>query len=51
VGLAQKYVLLAGALSAGYLVFTQPKGFLSFASGVKTIVGGTDTEIVTGGKA
>lgn len=50
-GLAQKWVLIMGALGAGYLVLTNPKGFLAFAQGTKTIVGGTETQIITGGKA
>lgn len=47
----QKWVLGMVALGAGYLVFTHPQGFYSAAKGVEKVVGGTETQIITGGKA
>lgn len=49
-GLVQKWVLMLGGLGALYLVVTNPNGFYKAAQGVKQIVGGTETEIITGGK-
>ncbi len=40
-----------GGLGAGYLILTNPTGFYSATAGVKNLVGGTETEIITGGKA
>jgi hypothetical protein len=49
-GLAQKWILIMGGLGALYLVVTNPNGFYRAASGVKNLVGGTETQIITGGK-
>jgi len=37
-------------LGALYLVVTNPKGFYKFAQGTKTIVGGTEAQIISGGR-
>lgn len=46
----QKWLMGLIGLGAGYLVLTNPNGFSKFAGGVKTIVGGSETQIITGGK-
>jgi hypothetical protein len=46
----QKWIMGMIGLGAGYLVLTNPKGFYSAAQGVKTVVGGTETQIITGGR-
>lgn len=50
-GTAQKWLLLMGGLGALYLVVTNANGFYRAAQGVTKIVGGTETQIITGGKA
>jgi hypothetical protein len=39
------------ALGGLYLVVQNPTGFYNATSGVKNLVGGTETQIITGGKA
>lgn len=49
-GTVQKWLMGMIGLGAGYLVLTNPNGFYKAASGVKNLVGGTETQIITGGK-
>jgi len=37
-------------LGALYLVVTNPNGFFKAAQGVQKVVGGTETQIITGGR-
>lgn len=46
----QKWLLGLIALGAAYLAFTNPNGVYSAAKSVQTAVGGTETQIITGGK-
>jgi hypothetical protein len=46
----QKWLMGLIALGAGYLVFTNPQGFASAATGVEKVVGGSEIGIITGGK-
>jgi hypothetical protein len=46
-----KWLMLMAGLGAGYLVIQNPAGFYSATSGIKNLVGGTETQIITGGKA
>lgn len=46
----QKWLTAMAGLGALYLVVSNPEGFGKAASGVKKIVGGTETQIITGGK-
>lgn len=46
----QKWLMGTIALAAGYLVVSNPKGVLAAGSAIKNIVGGTETQIITGGK-
>lgn len=49
-GTIQKWLVLMAGLGAGYLIVSNPKGVYSAATAVKTAVGGTETQIITGGK-
>lgn len=49
-GTAQKWLMGMVGLGALYLVVTHPAGAYKVASGIKNLVGGTETEIITGGK-
>ena len=44
----QKWLMGTIALSALFLVLTNPKGVAALAGGVKTIVGGTESQIIRG---
>jgi hypothetical protein len=46
----QKWLMAMAGLGALYLVVTNPNGVYKAAQSVKTIVGGTETQIITGGK-
>ncbi len=46
----QKWLTGLIGLGALYLVVTNPQGFYKAAQGVQKIVGGTETQIITGGK-
>ena len=46
----QKWLTGLIGLGALYLVVTNPNGFYKAAQGVQKIVGGTETQIITGGK-
>lgn len=46
----QKWLMGLIGLGAAYLVFTNPQGFASAAKGVENVVGGSETQIITGGK-
>jgi hypothetical protein len=46
-----KWLLAMAGLGALYLIVQNPNGFYSATSGVKNLVGGTETQIITGGKA
>lgn len=50
-GTLSKWLLMLGGLGALFLVVTNPNGFYQFASGAEKLVGGTETQIITGGKA
>ena len=47
----QKFILGMVGLGAAYLVFTHPTGFYTAAKGFEKAIGGTETQIITGGKA
>lgn len=46
----QKWIMGLVGLGALYLVVQNPAGFFKAAQGVKTVVGGTETQIITGGR-
>ena len=46
----QKWLMGLIGLGALYLVVVHPNGFYKAASGIKNLVGGTETEIITGGR-
>lgn len=48
-GVISKWLMVTAALGAGYMVLTNPTGFYSATSGIKNLVGGTVTQISTGG--
>jgi hypothetical protein len=50
VSTVQKWLMGLIGLGALYLVVVNPKGFYSFATGTEKLVGGTETQIITGGK-
>lgn len=49
-GTVSKWLMAMAGLGALYLVVTNPNGFFKTAAGVKNLVGGTETEIITGGQ-
>lgn len=49
-GTVSKWLTILGGLGALYLVVTNPNGFYKATAGVKNLVGGTETQIITGGK-
>jgi hypothetical protein len=46
----QKWLMGLIGLGALYLVVVNPNGFYKAATGVKQVVGGSETQIITGGK-
>jgi ribosomal protein S8 len=46
----QKFLMAMSALGAGYLVVSNPQGVAAAGSAFKNAVGGTISQIVTGGK-
>jgi hypothetical protein len=46
----QKWLMGLLGLGALYLVVTNPNGFYKAAQGIRQVVGGTETDIITGGK-
>lgn len=46
----QKWLLGLVGLGALFLVVTNPNGFYKAAQGVRQVVGGTESDIITGGK-
>jgi hypothetical protein len=50
-GTVSKWLMAMAALGAGYMVLSNPTGFYSATSGIKNLVGGTVTQISTGGKS
>jgi hypothetical protein len=46
----QKWLMGLIGLGALYLVVTNPKGFYSAAKGVQRVVGGTEANIISGGR-
>lgn len=49
-GTLSKWLMAMAGLGALYLVVTNPAGVYKAAQSIKTIVGGTETQIITGGK-
>lgn len=49
-GTVSKWLMAMAGLGALYLVVTNPNGFYKATAGVKNLVGGTETQIITGGK-
>lgn len=50
-GTVSKWLMAMAGLGALYLVVQNPNGFYAATAGVKNLVGGTETQIITGGKA
>lgn len=50
-GTLSKWLMILGGLGALYLVSTNPNGFYKAATGLEKLVGGTETQIITGGRA
>lgn len=48
-GTVSKWLMAMAGLGALYLVVTNPNGFYKATAGVKNLVGGTETQIITGG--
>lgn len=46
----QKWLMIMGGLGALYLVVTNPNGFYRASQGVRQVVGGTESDIISGGK-
>lgn len=46
----QKFLMAMSGLGAGFLVVSNPQGVSAAGSALKNAVGGTITQIVTGGK-
>lgn len=46
----QKWLMGMIGLGALFLVVTNPNGFYKAAQGVRQVVGGTEADIITGGK-
>lgn len=49
-GTLSKWLMGLIGLGALYLVVTNPNGAYKAAQGVKTVVGGSETQIITGGR-
>lgn len=47
---AQKWLMGLIGLGAAFLAFTNPNGVFKTAQAIQTTVGGTETEIITGGR-
>lgn len=50
-GTLSKWLMAMAGLGALYLVVQNPNGFYAATSGIKNLVGGTETQIITGGKS
>jgi hypothetical protein len=46
----QKWLMGMIGLGAIYLVVTNPQGFYKFAQGTRQIVGGTEADVISGGR-
>jgi type IV secretory pathway VirB2 component (pilin) len=46
----QKWLMGLIGLGALYLVVTNPQGVFKAAQSIKTVVGGSETQIITGGR-
>lgn len=46
----QKWLMGLIGLGALFLVVTNPNGFYKAAQGIRQVVGGTESDIITGGK-
>lgn len=46
----QKWLLGLLGLGAAYLVLTNPNGFYKASQGIRQVVGGTESDIISGGK-
>lgn len=49
-GTLQKWLMGLVGLGALYLVVTNPNGFYKAATGVQRVVGGTEANIISGGR-
>lgn len=49
-GIVQKWLMGLLGLGALYLVVSNPKGFYSATNGIRQLVGGTEADVITGGK-
>ena len=45
----QKWLMGLLGLGALYLVVTNPNGFYSATSGIRNLVGGTESDVISGG--
>lgn len=46
----QKWLVGLLGLGALYLIVTNPQGFYSATNGVRQLVGGTESDVISGGK-
>jgi hypothetical protein len=46
----QKWLMGLLGLGALYLVVTNPSGFYKAAQGIRQVVGGTEVDVITGGR-
>lgn len=46
----QKWLVGLLGLGALYLVVTNPQGFYSATNGIRQLVGGTESDVISGGK-
>lgn len=46
----QKWLLGLVGLGAAYLAFTNPNGVYKTGQAIRNVVGGSETDIITGGK-
>ncbi len=46
----QKWLMGLLGLGALYLVVTNPEGFFKASKGIRQVVGGTESDVISGGK-
>jgi hypothetical protein len=46
----QKWLLMLGGLGALYLVVTNPNGVVKAAQAGRNLIGGTESDVISGGK-